>query len=127
MSRGVNEATLIGNVGDEPEIRTTTNGNRVGKFSLATNRSWTDKSGAKQEETDWHRITVFGRLVDVVESWVHKGDRLYIRGRIQYSKVEGEGGTKYFTDIIVNDLVLLGVANAEKPEPAGRDGYDLPY
>ena len=108
MSRSLNKVMLIGNVGSDPEIRATSGGTRVAKISLATNRSWPDKSGQQQEKTEWHRLTFFGRLVDVVEQWVKKGDRLYVEGRIEYSQTEGDGGPKYWTDIVVNEMVMLG-------------------
>jgi len=109
MSRSLNKVMLIGNVGNDPEIRATGSGARVAKVSLATNRSWTDRNtNQKNEKTEWHRLTFFGRLVDVVEQWVKKGDRLYVEGRIEYSQTEGEGGTKYWTDIVVNEMVMLG-------------------
>ena len=78
MSRSLNKVMLIGNVGNDPEIRATGSGARVAKVSLATNRSWSDRSGQQQEKTEWHRLTFFGRLVDIVEQWVKKGDRLYV-------------------------------------------------
>jgi single-strand DNA-binding protein len=108
MSRSLNKVMLIGNVGNDPEIRATSGGARVAKMSLATNRSWSDRSGQTQEKTEWHRLTFFGRLVDIVEQWVKKGDRLYVEGRIEYSQTEGEGGTKYWTDIVVSEMVMLG-------------------
>ncbi len=109
MSRSLNKVMLIGNVGNDPEIRATGSGARVAKVSLATNRSWTDRnSGQKNEKTEWHRLTFFGRLVDVVEQWVKKGDRLYVEGRIEYSQTEGEGGTKYWTDVVIQEMVMLG-------------------
>ena len=112
MSRSLNKVMLIGNVGNDPEIRATGSGARVAKVSLATNRSWSDRSGQTQEKTEWHRLTFFGRLVDIVEQWVKKGDRLYVEGRIEYSQTEGEGGTKYWTDIVVNEMVMLGSTGA---------------
>jgi single-strand DNA-binding protein len=99
---------LIGNVGNDPEIRATSGGARVAKVSLATNRSWSDRSGQTQEKTEWHRLTFFGRVVDVVEQYVKKGDRLYVEGRIEYSQTEGDGGPKYWTDVVVNEMVMLG-------------------
>ncbi len=108
MSRSLNKVMLIGNVGNDPEIRATSGGARVAKVSLATNRSWSDRSGQQQEKTEWHRLTFFGRLVDIVEQWVKKGDRLYVEGRIEYSQTEGEGGTKYWTDVVINEMVMLG-------------------
>lgn len=120
MSRSVNEVTLIGNVGNDPEIRATHSGARVASVSLATTRTWSNKAtGQKEEKTEWHRLKVFGRLVDVVEQYVQKGDRLYVRGRIDYSTSDdGQGGKKYWTDIVVNDFVMLGSSGAaDKPAP----------
>ena len=118
MSRSLNKVMLIGNVGNDPEIRATSSGARVAKLSLATNRSWSDRSGQQQEKTEWHRLTVFGRLVDIVEQWVHKGDRLYVEGRIEYSQTQDDqGGTRYWTDIVVNELLMLGAGGA------GGGGY----
>lgn len=122
MSRSLNKVMLIGNVGNEPEIRATGSGARVAKLSLATNRTWSDRTGQQQERTEWHRLTFFGKVVDVVEQWVKKGDRLYIEGRIEYSQVEGEGGTRYFTDIVVSDMVMLG-STGPGSSPSGGGGY----
>ncbi len=132
MSRSLNKVMLIGNVGNDPEIRATSSGARVAKVSLATNRSWTDRnSGQKNEKTEWHRLTFFGRLVDIVEQWVKKGDRLYVEGRIEYSQTEGEGGTRYWTDIVVQEMVMLGSSgggggySADAPAGGGYGGSDL--
>jgi single-strand DNA-binding protein len=109
MSRSLNKVMLIGNVGSEPEIRTTAGGVKVAKFSLATNRTWNDRSGQKQEKTEWHRLTIWDRLADVVEQYVHKGDKLYVEGSIEYSQTEDEGGKpRYWTDIVVREMVMLG-------------------
>ena len=137
MSRSLNKVMLIGNVGSDPEIRATSSGGRVGKLSLATNRQWKDGSGGQQEKTEWHRLTFFGRLVDIVEQWVKKGDRLYVEGRIEYSQTEKDGQTRYWTDIIVAEMVMLGstgagVAGAQPPSPApstpiSEPDDDLPF
>jgi len=82
MARSLNKVTLIGNAGGDPDVRATASGARVAKLSLATSRAFQDRSGQQQERTDWHRLTFFGRLADVVEQWVKKGDRLYVEGRI---------------------------------------------
>ncbi len=123
MSRSLNKVMLIGNVGSDPEIRATSSGARVAKLSVATNRAWTDRnSGQKNEKTEWHRLTFFGRLVDVVEQWVKKGDRLYVEGRIEYSQTEGEGGTKYWTDIVVSEMVMLGSTGSSGSAGGGNFG-----
>lgn len=116
MSRSLNKVTLIGNVGGDPDIRATASGSRVGKVSLATSYSYQDRSGQLQESTDWHRLTFFGKLVDVVEQYVGKGDRLYVEGRIQYSQVEDERGVRYFTDIVVQQMIMLGSSGRRDPE-----------
>lgn len=121
--KSVNEAILVGHVGNDPEIRATQSGAKVAKVSLATNHKYKD-----EERTDWHRLTVFGRLADVVEEYVKKGDRLYVRGRIEYSQTESDQGVKYWTDIVVNDLVMLGQATAgEKKAAQPPAKSDLPF
>ena len=125
MARSLNKVTLIGNAGGDPDVRTTASGGRVAKLSLATSRSFPDRSGQQQERTDWHRLTFFGRLVDVVEQWVKKGDRLFVEGRIEYSQTQDDrGGTRYWTDIIVNEMIMLGSGGAGRAAPAaeGRRG-----
>ena len=108
MARSLNKVMLIGNVGNEPEIRTTGGGKRVAKFSVATNRSYTDRSGQQQEKTEWHRCTAWDRLAEIIEQYVHKGDRIYIEGSIEYSQTDDESGKpRYWTDIVVRDMVML--------------------
>ena len=109
MSRSLNKVMLIGNVGSDPEVRSTASGTRVAKMSLATNRSFQDRSGQQQERTDWHRLTFFGKLADIVEQWVHKGDKIFVEGRVEYSQTQDDqGGTRYWTDIVVNEMMMLG-------------------
>ena len=123
MSRSLNKVMLIGNVGNDPEIRATGSGARVAKISLATNRAWTDRnSGQKNEKTEWHRLTFFGRLVDIVEQYVKKGDRLYVEGRIEYSQTEGDGGPKYWTDIVIMEMVMLGSSGGGGSYEGGTHG-----
>lgn len=127
MSRSVNEVILIGHVGQEPEIRATAGGTRIASVSLATNHRVKD-----EEKTDWHRLKLFGKLVDVVEQWVKKGDKIYVRGRIEYSMSEKDGEKRYWTDIVVNDLVMLGsrgeeLAAAPKAKRPDDDSDTLPF
>ena len=127
MARSLNKVTLIGNVGNDPEIRATSSGARVGKLSLATNRSFQDRSGQQQERTEWHRLTLFGRLVDVVEQWVKKGDRLYVEGRLEYSQTQDDqGGTRYWTDIVVNEMIMLGSGGPTGGSAPSSGGYGGP-
>ena len=109
MSRSLNKVMLIGNVGSDPEIRTTPSGTKMAKVSLATNRSFQDRSGQQQERTEWHRLTFWARLADIVEQYVKKGDRLFVEGRLEYSQTQDDQGqVRYWTDIIVNEMVMLG-------------------
>ena len=131
MSRSVNRVFLLGNIGSEPEIRTTSNGTLVAKLSLATNRQWTDKStGEQKEKVQWHRVTFFGRLAEIVESYVHQGDRMFIEGRIEYSESETDGQKRYWTDVIGQEMVMLGGAGADASGSSSAskdDDFDLPY
>ena len=112
MSRSLNKVTLIGNLGNDPEVRSTTGGNRVATFSLATSRTWNDASGGKQEKTEWHRCVVWNtktsQLADIVERYVHKGDKLFVEGRIEYRQWQDKDGqTRYSTEINVRELIML--------------------
>ena len=122
MSRSLNKVMLIGNVGNDPDIRSTSSGTQVAKVSLATNRQWKDSSGQQKEKTEWHRLTFFGRLVAVVDQWVKKGARLYVEGRLEYSESETDGQKKYWTDIIVAEMVMLGSTGAGAQGGGGRGG-----
>jgi single-strand DNA-binding protein len=122
MGRFINKVMLIGNVGNDPDIRTTSSGTQVAKVSLATSHQWKDSSGQQKEKTEWHRLTFFGRVVDIVEQWVKKGDRLYVEGRLEYSESETDGQKRYWTDIIVADMSLLGSTGAEGQGGGGRGG-----
>ena len=110
MSRSLNKIMLIGNVGSDPEVRSTASGTRLAKMSLATNRQWTNKDGSEQEKTEWHRLTVWGKLADVVERYVKRGDRLYVEGRIEYSESESDGQKTSWTNVNVFEMVMLGGA-----------------
>ena len=113
MSRSLNKVELVGNVGADPEVRTTPGGGKVAQFSLATSRTWTDQAGVRQEKTEWHRCVVWNAktssLADIVERYVHKGEKLYVEGRIEYRQWQDKDGqTRYSTEINVRELILLG-------------------
>jgi single-strand DNA-binding protein len=113
---------LIGNVGNEPEIKTTGGGTKIAKVSLATNRTFNDRSGQQQEKTEWHRLTFWDKMADLVEQYVKKGDRLYIEGRIEYSQTEDDkGNQRFWTDIVVREMVMLGGAGGSS---GGGGSYD---
>lgn len=116
MSRSVNKVTLLGNLGNDPEVRTTAGGGKVATFSLATSRQWNSQSGEKQEKTEWHRCVAWNArqgsgmgLADVVEKYCRKGERVYVEGSIEYSQwKDKDGQTRYTTEIRVREMMLLG-------------------
>ncbi len=109
MSRSINKAILVGNLGSDPEIRTTGGGTKVAEFSLATSRRWNDRGGQQQEKTEWHRIVAWSALADVAEQYLKKGQQVYVEGEIQYRSFEGkDGNTRYVTEINARELVMLG-------------------
>ena len=112
MSRSLNKAILIGNLGADPEVRSTSNGSRVATLSLATSRQWKGQNGEKQEKTEWHRIIAWNNkgssLADIVEKFCKKGDKIYVEGSIEYrSWQDREGQTRYTTEITARELILL--------------------
>lgn len=105
----INKATLIGNLGKDPEVRHTPAGQSVANFSLATNEHWTDKSGEKREKTEWHRIVVWGKQAETCAQYLKKGRSVYVEGRISTREWTDNGGQKrYTTEIIANNVTFLG-------------------
>lgn len=123
----MNTATLIGRVGRDPEVRTTRNGLKVADISLATTERW-KKEGVKKEHTEWHRLTVFGPLVDVFANHVQKGAQIMVSGRLRTEKWEDDNKKNHYTtSIIVDDLELLGRApSSDNSEPAHEENLPLP-
>ena len=112
MSRGINKVILIGTCGQDPETRYLPNGNAVTNLSLATNESWKDKDGNKQERTEWHRVVFFGKIAEIAGEYLRKGSQCYVEGRLQTRKWQGQDGQdRYTTEIVVDmqgTLQLLG-------------------
>jgi single-strand DNA-binding protein len=128
MARGINKVILVGNLGSDPELRSTGSGVSICSFSLATSESWTDKqSGEKQERTEWHRLKIFGRLGEIAAEYLKKGRQVYIEGSIRTDKFTGKDGVeKYFTDIIASEMQMLGSnegggggGQRERPQSSG--------
>ena len=108
MARGVNKVILIGNLGADPETRHRPSGDAVTKIRLATSDSWTDRQGQKQERTEWHNVTAFSRLGEVMQKYLRKGSKVYIEGSLRTSSYEGKDGVKrYTTEIIARELEML--------------------
>ncbi|MCS3904572.1 single-strand DNA-binding protein [Methylohalomonas lacus] len=109
-SRGVNKVILLGNLGNDPEVRYTASGAAVANVSLATTDSWRDKeSGDQQERTEWHRVVFFGRLAEIVGEYLNKGSQIYVEGRLQTRKWQDkDGNDKYSTEIVASEMQMLG-------------------
>ncbi len=108
MAKSINKATLIGNVGKDPEVKFLPSGAAVANFTLATSERFKDKGGEFQERTEWHNLVAFQRLAEIVRDYVKKGSKLYVEGRIQTRSWDDKDNQKHYkTEIVVNDLVLL--------------------
>lgn len=112
MSRSLNKVQLIGNLGADPEVRSTSNGSRVATLSVATSRQWKSQSGERQEKTEWHRVVLWNNkgssLADIAERYCKKGDKVYIEGSIEYRTWQDrEGQTRYTTEINGRELIML--------------------
>jgi single-strand DNA-binding protein len=118
-SRGVNKVILVGNLGNDPETRTFDNGNQVANFSLATGETWRDKNtGETQERTEWHRVAVFGKLAEIVGQYLRKGSKVYIEGKLQTRKWQGQDGQdRYTTEVVVD---MRGVMQMLDSRPSGQ-------
>lgn len=144
MGRSVNKVTLIGTLGKDPEVRYMPNGDAVANISLATDESYTNKeTGQKVEATEWHRVTIYGKLAEICQKYLKKGSRAYFEGKLKTREWEKDGVKRYTTEIVANDMVMLdraeqqGVAPQFQPPamqrqpaqaPAGYpQGQQLPY
>ncbi len=117
MARSLNKAMIIGNLGADPEVRSTTSGTRVATLSVATSRRWTSRGGEPQERTEWHRVVCWDRLAEICERYLKKGDRVFVEGRIEYRQWEGQDGqTRYTTEIRAFQMIMLGGAGDGTPE-----------
>lgn len=105
----VNKVILIGNLGKDPDIRYMPNGEAVANITLATSETWKDKAGAKQEKTEWHRVTFYRKLAEIVGEYLKKGSSVYVEGRLETRKWTDKSGTdRYTTEVIANEMRMLG-------------------
>jgi single-strand DNA-binding protein len=115
--RGVNKAILVGTLGKDPEQRYMPNGNAVCNISVATSEQWKDKqTGEKQERTEWHRVSMFGKLAEIAGEYLRKGSQVYLEGKIQTRKWQDkEGKDRYSTEIVADTMQMLGGKRDERP------------
>lgn len=127
MSKGMNKAFLLGNVGKDPEIRATAGGMIVASFSLATTDRQKDNQGNWADKTEWHNLVAFSRRAEIVRDYVHKGSQLFVEGKIQTRSWDDKdsGQRKYRTEILVDELTLLGASQTSTTGAArnGNAGY----
>lgn len=120
MARGINKVILVGNLGADPETRYTANGAAITSVRLATSESWKDKNtGEQQERTEWHRVKFFGRLAEIAGEYLKKGSQIYIEGKLRTDEYEKDGIKRYSTDIIADEMQMLGARGGESG--AGRE------
>ena len=141
---GINKVILVGNLGQDPEVKFTAGGAAVTTLSIATSDSWKDKdSGMDKERTEWHRVVLWRRLAEIAGEYLKKGSKVYVEGQLQTRKWEQEGQTRYTTEIIARDIQFLdsrgsantlnqeGAATKEEPAPdvpeSGIDDDDIPF
>ena len=109
MARGINKVILVGNLGNDPDVKYTQSGMAVTRISLATTSVRKDRDGNNQEQTQWHRVTFFGKLGEIAGEYLRKGSQVYVEGEIRYDKYTGQDGVeKYFTEIVANEMQMLG-------------------
>jgi len=130
MARGINKVILIGNLGNDPEIRATQQGNVVATLSIATDESYKDKqTGQIVPKTEWHRVVMFSRLGEIARDYLHKGAKVYIEGRLQTRKWQGQDGQdRYTTEIVANEMQMLDSrsAGAQQNIPPAQGSYSSP-
>lgn len=111
-SRGVNKVILVGNLGNDPEVRYMPNGNAVANLSIATSESWKDQQGQLQEKTEWHKVTMYRRLAEIAGEYLKKGSQIYLEGKLQTRKWQDQqGNDRYTTEVIADQLQMLGGRN----------------
>lgn len=126
--KGINKVILVGNLGADPEVRTSPNGNVVTNLRLATSEAWKDQQGQLQERTEWHRVVIFGRTAEVARDYLRKGAKVYIEGSLRTSSYEKNGEKRYSTDIVANEMQMLdskrddGFQPAPGQKPAAKPG-----
>lgn len=126
MARGVNKVILLGNLGADPEKRETPAGLTITSLRIATTEQWTDKqTGEKRDNTEWHRVVLFGRLGEIAAQYLNKGSQVYIEGRIQTRKWQDkEGQDRYTTEIVANEMQLIGGRGGASGGESGDRGRD---
>lgn len=118
---GINKVILVGNLGKDPEIRSVNDGRKVASFSLATTETYKNKNGEKVENTEWHNIVYFGAIAEVIEKYLRKGSQIYVEGKIRTRSYDDkEGNKRYITEIVGDQMTMLGSANRSGGSPSAE-------
>ncbi|MBL6734531.1 MAG: single-stranded DNA-binding protein [Shewanellaceae bacterium] len=126
-SRGVNKVILVGNLGQNPEVRYMPNGKAVANITVATSESWKDQQGQVQEKTEWHRVVMYQRLAEIAGEYLQKGSKVYLEGRLQTRKWQDQNGQdRYTTDIVVNEMQMLDGRSQQGQGYQGRGQQGAP-
>lgn len=121
MARSLNRIQIIGNLGADPEVRTTPGGTRVANLRVATNEQWTDKQGQRQEHTEWHRVVLYGALAEIAEKYMRKGSRVFVEGSLRTDKwTDRDGNERYTTEVRAQNLILLDGPGGDYGSGGGR-------
>ena len=124
MARGINKVILVGNLGNDPDVKYTQGGMAIATLSVATTSSRKDRDGNFQEKTEWHRVKLFGKTAEVAGEYLKKGRQVYIEGRLEYGSYEKDGVKHYTTDIIADEMQMLGGGDGQRS--GGGYGEDRP-
>jgi len=125
MARALNRVTLLGNLGADPDVRTTPQGRKVANIRLATTESYKDNNGEWKEYTDWHRIVFWDSLADTLEKYVRKGHRLYVEGKLKSRSYEDkEGITRYVTEVSARKMIMLTPRSESNQQPDNNSAYE---
>jgi len=125
MSRGLNKVLIIGHLGRDPEMRYTPSGRPVTSFSVATTRGWTSADGERREQTEWFNVVAWGNLAEICKQYLHKGQQVYIEGRLQTRGWEDTEGKKHFrTELVAQEMIMLGGHPAPAPDEADFSGEE---
>jgi len=130
VSKSVNKVILVGNVGKDPEVKFTQSGMPVASLTLATNERYKDKSGERQDRTEWHSIKAWQKTAEIIGEYVKKGSKIYVEGKLQTSSWDDKqsGEKKYRTEVVVDNLVLLSDRqDKQREEAAAPDESDIPF
>ena len=126
MARGINKVILVGNLGNDPDVKYTQGGMAITTLSLATTTVRKDKDGQPIEKTEWHRVKLFGKLGEISGEYLKKGRQVYIEGRLEYGSYEKDGVKHYTTDVVADDMQMLGGGGSESRSEPRSGGNERP-